>query len=100
MEIILSDAAVFNVKNAFERLHVEQVHLLQVLQLQRDAAQLFPHQRRQVEVQGLLGADGHTHQDAQKLELQHVLVQAGRRVEEKSGGDRHLREFKSILCLT
>lgn len=100
MEIILSDAAVFNVKNAFERLHVEQVHLLKVLQLQRDAAQLFPHQRRQVEVQGLLGADGHAHQDAQKLELEHVLVQAGRRVKEKSEGDRRLREFKSVLCLT
>lgn len=83
MEIILGDAAVFNVKNAFERLHIEEVHLLQVLQLQGDAAQLFPHQRSEVEVQGLLGADGHAHQDAQELELKHVLVQAGRRVQEE-----------------
>lgn len=83
MEIILGDAAVFNVKNAFERLHIEEVHLLQVLQQQGDAAQLFPHQRSEVEVQGLLGADGHAHQDAQELELKHVLVQAGRRVQEE-----------------
>lgn len=91
MEIILGDAAVFNVKNAFERLHVEQVHLLQVLQLQRDAAQLLPHQCRQVKVKGLLGADGYAHQDAQELELEHVLVQAGRRVEEKPA---MIRQFK------
>lgn len=83
MEIILGDAAVFNVKNAFERLHIKQVDLLQVLQLQRDAAQLFPHQGGQVQVQGLLGADGHAHQDAQELELEHVLVHARRRVEEE-----------------
>ena len=91
MEIILGDAAVFNVKNAFERLHIEEVHLLQVLQQQRDAAQLFPHQRGQVQVQGLLGADGDAHQDPQKLELEHVLVQAGGRVEEEpwqNGGHR------------
>lgn len=86
MEVVLGDAAVFNVKNAFERLHVEQVHLLQVLQLQRDAAQLLPDQRGQVQVQGLLGPDGHAHQDAQKLELEHVLVQAGGRVEKEPGG--------------
>lgn len=83
VEILLGDAAVFNVKDAFERLHVEEVHLLQVLQLQGDAAQLFPHQRSQVEVQGLLGAHGHAHQDAQELELEQVLVQAGRRVQEE-----------------
>lgn len=64
MEIILSDAAVFNVKNAFERLHIQQVDLLQVLQQQGDAAQLFPHQGGQVQVQRLLGADGDAHQDA------------------------------------
>lgn len=91
MEIILGDAAVFNVKNAFERLHVQEVHLLQVLQQQGDAAQLFPHQRGQVQVQGLLGADGHAHQDAQELELEHVLFQAGRWVEEKSEGGRRRR---------
>ncbi len=83
MELILGDAAVFNVKNAFERLHIKEVDLLQVLQQQRDAAQLFPHQRSQVQVQGLFGADGHAHQDAQELELEHVLVQARRRVEEE-----------------
>lgn len=83
MEILLGDAAVFNVKNAFERLHIKEVDLLQVLQQQGDAAQLFPHQRSQVEVQGLLGADGHAHQDAQELKLEHVLIQAGRRVQEE-----------------
>lgn len=83
MEIILGDAAVFNVKNAFERLHIKQVHFLQVFQLQRDAAQLFPHQGGQVQVQGLLGADGHAHQDAQELELEHVFVHTRRRVEEE-----------------
>lgn len=100
MEIILSDAAVFNVKNAFERLHIQQVHLLQVLQQQRDAAQLLPHQRGQVEVQGLLGADGHAHQDSQELELEHVLVQAGRRVEEEPEqirGRRHAVQFRFVF---
>lgn len=94
MEIVLGDAAVFNVKNAFERLNVHEVHLLQVLQQQGDAAQLLPHQRGQVQVQGLLGADGHAHQDAQELELEHVFVQARGRVEEESaqikkGGRAH-----------
>lgn len=32
MEIILGDATVFNVKNAFERLHIKEVHFLQILQ--------------------------------------------------------------------
>lgn len=100
MEIILGDAAVFNVKNAFERLHVKEVHFLQILQQQGDAAQLFPHQRSQVQVQGLLGADGHAHQDAQELELEHVLVQACRRVEEESEqikGDRRIVGFKFVF---
>lgn len=83
MEIILSDAAVFNVKNAFERLHIKEVHFLQILQQQGDAAQLFPHQRRQVQVQGLLGTDGNAHQDAQKLKLKHVLIQTCRWIEEE-----------------
>lgn len=85
MEVLLCDAAVFNVKNAFERLHIQEVDLLQILQQQGDAAQLFPHQGSQVQVQGLLGADGHAHQDAQELELEHVLIQAGRRVQEEPG---------------
>lgn len=83
MEIVLRDATVFNVKNAFQSLHIQEVHLLQILQLQRDAAQLFPDQRSQVKVQGLLGTDGHAHQYAQKLELKHVVVQTGGRVEKK-----------------
>lgn len=83
MEIILGDAAVFNVKNAFECLHIEKVHFFQILQHQGNAAQLFPHQRSQVQVQGLLGADGDTHKDAQKFKLKHVLIQAGGRVKEK-----------------
>ena len=77
MEIVLRDAAVFNVKNAVERLHIEQVHLLQVLQQQGDAAQLLPHQWGQVQVQGLLGADCHAHQHSQELELEQMFVQAG-----------------------
>lgn len=99
MEVLLCDAAVFNVKNAFERLHIEEVHFLQVLQQQGDAAQLFPHQRRQVQVQGLLGADGHAHQDAQELELKHVLVQARRRVEEEPGRIKGDRNIVSICFL-
>lgn len=97
MEIILCDATVFNVKNAFERLHIQEVYFLQILQQQGDAAQLLPHQRSQVQVQGLLGADGHAHQDAQELELEHVLVQARRRVEEEPEqikGDRNVVWFK------
>lgn len=96
MEIILGDAAVFNVKNAFERLHIKEVHFLQVLQQQGDAAQLFPHQGSQVQVQGLLGADGHAHQDAQELELQHVLVQARRRVEEEPA---QIKGDGRVVCL-
>lgn len=97
MEILLGDATVFNVKNAFERLHIKEVHFLQILQQQGDAAQLFPHQGGQVQVQGLLGADGHAHQDAQELELKHVLVQACRWVEEEPGQikrDRNIVWFK------
>lgn len=108
MEILLGDATVFNVKNAFERLHIKEVHFLQVLQQQGDAAQLFPHQGSQVEVQGLLGADGHAHQDTQELKLEHVLIQTGRRVEEKPGQIKRrqkcclvcfLEEFKMTLGL-
>lgn len=86
MEIILSDTTVFNVKNAFKRLHTEQVYFLKVLQLQWDAAQLLPDQWGQMQVQRLLGPDGHAHENAQKLELEHVLIQAGRWVEEKPKG--------------
>ncbi|KAG7283742.1 hypothetical protein CRUP_034366 [Coryphaenoides rupestris] len=78
VEVVLGDAAVLDVQDGVERLHVEQVHLLQVLQQQGDAAQLFPHHGRQVQVQGLLGADGHAHQDAQELELQQVFIQTRR----------------------
>ena len=96
MEVLLGDAAVFNVKNAFERLHIEEVHFLQVLQLQGDAAQLLPHQRGQVQVQRLLGADGHAHQDAQEPKLQHVLVHAGRRVEEEP---REINTYNNCLAV-
>lgn len=95
MEIVLGDATVFNVKNAFQSLHVQEVYLLQVLQLQRDAAQLLPDQRRQVKVKGLLGTDGHTHQDAQKLELKHVVVQTCGGVEEKPVHQRKKQETVS-----
>lgn len=102
MEIILSDAAVFNVKNAFERLHIEEVHFLQILQQQGNAAQLFPHQRSQVQIQGLLGADGNAHQDSQKLKLEHVLIQAGGRVEEeprwtKGHRNEHFVELNDVV---
>ena len=83
MEVLLGDAAVFNVKNALERLHVEEVDFLQILREQGDAAQLFPHQRSQVQVQRFLGADGDSHQNPHELKLEHVLVQTGRRVEEE-----------------
>lgn len=48
-----------------------------------------------MEVQWLLGADGHAHQNAQELELEHVLVQAGRRVEEEPAG---IRRIGSATC--
>lgn len=83
MEVLLSDSTVVDMKNALQGLHVEEVHLLQVLQEQRDAAQLLPDQRGQVEVQRFLGADGHTHQDAQELKLEHVFIMAGRRVQKE-----------------
>lgn len=98
VEIVLSDAAVFDVKDAFQRLHVKEVHLLQVFKEQRDAAQLFPHQRRQVKVQGLLGANGHAHQDAKKFKLQHVLIQAGRRVEEEPWKKTRLGTREQFCC--
>lgn len=61
MEILLGDATVFNVKNAVEGLHIEQVHLLQVFQSERDTAQLLPYQWGQVKVQRLLGANSNPH---------------------------------------
>lgn len=61
METLLGNPTVFNVKNAVEGLHVEQIHLLQVFQGEWDTAQLLPHQRGQVEVQRLLCANGNPH---------------------------------------
>lgn len=75
VEVLLSDAAVLQVQDAVECLDVQQVHLLQVLQHQRDATQLLPHQRSQMQVQRFLGADGHAHQDAQEFKLQQMLIQ-------------------------
>lgn len=61
MEALLSNPTVFNVKNAVESLHVEQIHLFQVFQGEWDTAELLPHQRGQVEVQRLLCANGNPH---------------------------------------
>lgn len=61
MKTLLGNPTVFNVKNAVEGLHIEQIHLLQVFQGEWDAAQLLPHQRGQVQVQRLLCANGNPH---------------------------------------
>lgn len=50
-----------------------------------------------MQVQGLLGADGHAHQDAQELELEHVLIQARRRVQEEPGKTKDGDIFFNIL---
>lgn len=74
MEIIFSDPAVFQVQDALERAVGEQVHLLQVRSSQWHGAKLFPHPRSQMQVQRLLGAYGHRHEDTQKAKLDHVIL--------------------------
>lgn len=74
MEIVLCDSTVFQVKDALEGAVGEQVYLLQVRPSQWHRAQLFPHPRSQMQVQRFLGADSHSHEDAQEAKLDHVII--------------------------
>lgn len=83
VEIILCDPTVFQVEDALEGAVGEQVDLLKVRPPQWHRAELFPHPWSQMQVQRLLGANGHSHQDAQEAKLDHVIVRECGRVQKE-----------------
>lgn len=84
VEVVFCNAVLINVADALHAAHVEHVHLLHVLRAEPQAHQQLPYGGRQVEIEGLLGPDGHPQQDSYELVLLHVGLTRQARVEQVS----------------